>query len=113
MHTNAHIFKKLGFTTTIQEYFAEHYTIIQNDLEMTPKLTPSWINNIIKRTVWGLALESFDSFGIVLESPRFEGVPCDSPPWFRYSCNQTPKSQQIGKVKLVKLVSGSVVQRLS
>ena len=25
MHTNAHVFKKLGFATTIQEYFAEHY----------------------------------------------------------------------------------------
>ena len=30
MHTNAHIFKKLGFTTTIQEYFAERYTRIDN-----------------------------------------------------------------------------------
>ena len=29
MHTNAHIFKKLGLTTTIQECFAEHYTRIQ------------------------------------------------------------------------------------
>ena len=26
MHTNAHIFKKLGFATTIQEYFADYYT---------------------------------------------------------------------------------------
>ena len=26
MHTKSHIFKKLGFTTTIQEYFADYYT---------------------------------------------------------------------------------------
>ena len=31
MYTNAHIFKKLGFTTTIQEYFAEHYRRIQKN----------------------------------------------------------------------------------
>ena len=37
MYTNAHIFKKLGFTTTIQEYFAEHYTTIENHLIMTSK----------------------------------------------------------------------------
>ena len=30
MDTNAHIFKNLDFTTTIQEYFAEHYTRIEN-----------------------------------------------------------------------------------
>ena len=50
MHTNAHIFKKLGFTTAIQEYFAEHYTQIQNNLKWSqtiktqsqndPKITP-------------------------------------------------------------------------
>ena len=28
MKTNARIFKKLGFTTTIQEYFADYYTKI-------------------------------------------------------------------------------------
>ena len=38
MHTNAHIFKKLGFTTTIQEYVAERYTRIQNNVKMTPRL---------------------------------------------------------------------------
>ena len=26
MYTKAHIFKKLGFATTIQEYFADNYT---------------------------------------------------------------------------------------
>ena len=36
MHTNAHILKKLGFTTTIQEYFAEHYRRIQNNLKNIP-----------------------------------------------------------------------------
>ena len=28
---------KIGVTTTIQEYFAEHYTRIQNDLKMIPE----------------------------------------------------------------------------
>ena len=43
MHTNAHIFKKLGFTTTIQEYFAEHYTRIQYNFKMTPNLPPDLV----------------------------------------------------------------------
>ena len=43
MHTNAHIFKQLGFTTTIQEYSAKHYTRIQNNLISTSKLPPDLV----------------------------------------------------------------------
>ena len=43
MHTNAHIFKKLGFATTIQEYFVEHYTRIQNSLIIASKVPPDLV----------------------------------------------------------------------
>ena len=59
MHTNAHIFKKLGFTTTIQEYFAEHYTRIQNNTKMIPNLLQ---NPIIK--VWRLRPRTLFSGGV-------------------------------------------------
>ena len=35
--------KKLGFTTTIQEYFAEHYTRIHSNLRMNSKLPPDLV----------------------------------------------------------------------
>ena len=43
MHTNAHIFEKVGSTTIILEYFTEHYTRTQNNI---PKM------RLCKQTQW-------------------------------------------------------------
>ena len=47
MRTNAHIFKKLDFTTTIHEYFAEHYTRINNIV----KDNSNWLQTCMKNVV--------------------------------------------------------------
>ena len=64
MHTNAYIFKKLGFTTTIQEYFAEHYTIIQNDLKKTSNYPQTWFGGTKPK-----------AFKVFATAPLCDGVP--------------------------------------
>ena len=43
--------KKQGFTTTIQEYVAEHYTRIENNLKMTSTLPAKCMKNNMKSTM--------------------------------------------------------------